>query len=612
MVTQSMPRNNSGLCEYSSFSDILFNIRAYCTSNMILEGYADDLDQHLLALFKQIDTSSVIDNYIPITSLLVKLVSCPRLTLSKHDIIYLLADCKIYSDQIDFVPHIPIMVSKIKRIYSIEFIVKSNELWEALAFSNEDLLFGVSSDFYQHRLTLMFQKHDADRSGAIDEEEFINCMLDIDYKLNKNELKLLWEMIHLSDSQNLTFHDIAEYITSYIIYIRKLNKLSNLIDYSFLRESPLYRFYANLLQHQLHQNCDHETMQQLIKTSTFHPYLCDIALSMIPYKNFDTINDPDYIFICVQQLVAFHEHGENLAPSACEELYAKAAEFVQTMYMDHIAYFTAVLDAIISDSPNSDASKIDHSSLAEQVYDCPYLDLTPRERNYLAHQILRSPIEHEFTIERIGELIFHSKALTVLAILLLNDRHKLNAHGNLVADLNQALNSKESRLFGENSVSIQHGLRILDRFKYHNLSSFHMNSIICSHQGLSASHIHADRGVTELADNLLSEIKNSLSGSILELKVTIAAFTASSFKQLNGRLSEVIVAEALLEWISRVRRQDYGNSLHRGCNLSYLHCCSEPAGPNAKFTELHDSNERGTYSSIKNATTQIGDRIILV
>lgn len=562
MITQFLPRNHSGLCEYASFSDILFNIRAYCSSNMILESYADDLDQHLLALFKQIDSSSsTMDNYLPISSLLSRLVNCPRLTLSKHDIIYLLADCKLRDDQIDFVPNIPTIVSKIKRVYSIDFMVKSNELWDSLKFSNEDLLFGVSSDFYQHRLTLMFQKHDADRSGAIDEDEFINCMLDMDYKLNKNELKLLWEMIHLSDNQNLSFHDIAEYITSYIIYIRKLFKLSNIIEYSCLHDSPLYRFYANHWQHQLHQRCDHKSIKMLIKTLHFHTHLCDIAVSMVPFKDLESMKDPDYQFMSIQQLVAFHEHGEPIASTTCEELYAKASEFVQNMFMDHIAYFTTVLHAYVADFAQSETPNNDYSSLADQIYDSPYLDLTPRELNYIAHTIKHTPKERVFTIERIRELIFHAKALTVTAVLLLNDRQKLNVLSKLEADLNQALNSKESRLFGENSVPVQLGLRILDQFKYYNMSSSQMNSIICSHQGLSSSHIHADRGVNELAKSMQSDMKCSLSGTALELKVTVAAFTAASFKQMNGRLSEGVIEEAMREWVSRVRRQDYGNSI---------------------------------------------------
>lgn len=557
MVCQSLPRNSNGLCVYSEFSETLFDIRAYCLSNMILESYADDLDQYFLSISKQIDSSSVSDSRIPISPLLTAIMNSTRLTFSKHDIVYLLADCRISGNEIEFEECIPHIVNRIKSLFNYCTIVKSNSLWNAVGFTIEDLLFGVSSDFYQHRLTLMFQKHDVDRSGVIDEEEFISCMQDIDYSLKQNEMKLLWEIIHLSEYQNLSFHDIAEYITSYIIYVRKLNKVSQLVTYSDQHESPLYRYYSNLWQHQLQHQLDFKATLSLFKSLNFHSHLIDIAVSMIPYRDYDLMRTQEYQYVCIQHFVAFHDHEDLLTSSACDEMYSKAYDFVQSIYEDHISSLSLIVYHYVTEFNRTKHLYDNFAILADQLFDSWYLDLTQREFNYLAHAILDTPFEIELSIERIKEIFYHMKTLTTMSILLLNDRLKLFPQSVLEYSLNQALRSKESRLIGENSISIQSSLRILDQFKYFNLTSSEMNGVICSLQGLQTSYVHADQGVKIVADAFMSEIKNALSSSILELKVTVTAFTNTNVKQLIGELTVEMIEEALRNWLEKGMRQDY-------------------------------------------------------
>lgn len=84
---------------------------------------------------------------------------------------------------------------KIYTLLSYWNLLEATVVWEQLNVTDDELLRGLSPEFYRHKLTLQFQRHDVDRSGAIDEFEFKECLAELDFQFTSSEMTLLWAIL---------------------------------------------------------------------------------------------------------------------------------------------------------------------------------------------------------------------------------------------------------------------------------------------------------------------------------------------------------------------------------------------------------------------------------
>ena len=97
LIIATLPRDHSGKCIYSSFRDVLFEIKFICMKNMYMESQGTELQKTLIELCHQVEMRyldvALMDSYrmgtgsIPLKMLMASLMASNQLHLSRLQIL---------------------------------------------------------------------------------------------------------------------------------------------------------------------------------------------------------------------------------------------------------------------------------------------------------------------------------------------------------------------------------------------------------------------------------------------------------------------------------------------------------------------------------------------
>ena len=97
LIIATLPRDHSGKCIYSSFRDVLFEIKFICMKNMYMESQGTELQKTLIELCRQVEMRyldvALLDSYrmgtgsIPLKMLMASLMTSSQLHLSRLQIL---------------------------------------------------------------------------------------------------------------------------------------------------------------------------------------------------------------------------------------------------------------------------------------------------------------------------------------------------------------------------------------------------------------------------------------------------------------------------------------------------------------------------------------------
>lgn len=97
LIIATLPRDHSGKCIYSSFRDVLFEIKFICMKNMYMESQGTELQKTLIELCRQVEMRyldvALLDSYrmgtgsIPLKMLMASLMTSTQLHLSRLQIL---------------------------------------------------------------------------------------------------------------------------------------------------------------------------------------------------------------------------------------------------------------------------------------------------------------------------------------------------------------------------------------------------------------------------------------------------------------------------------------------------------------------------------------------
>ena len=250
-ICQLIPRNSFGRCIYVTFSKVLRQIRFISLRNAIIESQGG-LQSLLLTECKQaeakhrvpvtkkeIETSVKNGQIIPkkfvpsgllaFRHLVETLQNSSHVSLGKLQVMVLMTDAEIMSDgNVDYFKFIPRVANTIKLLFEPRNLRQRAEMIENEDLSCESLLKGMSSEDFERQLRTMFISYDTNRSGALDQEEFIRCLKSLELELTETEMVGLMIVADPKQIGSIGFEDFVKFLSLNLMHLVREKHLRQL------------------------------------------------------------------------------------------------------------------------------------------------------------------------------------------------------------------------------------------------------------------------------------------------------------------------------------------------------------------------------------------------
>ena len=194
MICQMLPKDQFDRCKYNTapnnFLEILSKVRFMTMKNAMIESSGSGLQKYLLDLCREEEARISSDGHskvvvkdshastgkIPFRGLINILTNSSRLSLSRLQVLVIMSEAHVQEGMINYFQFVPVVAKAIEIMFEPKALRQRAELIEKTDLSPEALLQGMHSEMFEQRLMTLFKSYDIDKSGDLDQNEFIACL----------------------------------------------------------------------------------------------------------------------------------------------------------------------------------------------------------------------------------------------------------------------------------------------------------------------------------------------------------------------------------------------------------------------------------------------------
>ena len=235
MICQLLPRDQFDRCKYNtaqpdSFFDILSKVRFMTMKNAMIESQGSGLQKYLLDLCRDEEGrlneahekgTAAITGTIPFRTLINILSNSARLSLSRLQVLVIMSEAHVQEGMINYFQFIPVVAKAIEIMFEPKALRQRAELIERTDLSPEGLIQGMSTDAFEQRLLTLFKSYDIERSGALDQNEFIACLESLDLQLTYAESVALFHSADREHSGMVEFESFISFFTNNLLDLER-------------------------------------------------------------------------------------------------------------------------------------------------------------------------------------------------------------------------------------------------------------------------------------------------------------------------------------------------------------------------------------------------------
>ena len=234
MICQLLPRDQFDRCKYNTqpdtFFDILSKVRFMTMKNAMIESQGSGLQKYLLDLCRDEEGrlneahekgTAVITGAIPFRTLINILSNSARLSLSRLQVLVIMSEAHVQEGMINYFQFIPVVAKAIEIMFEPKALRQRAELIEKTDLSPEGLIQGMSTDAFEQRLLTLFKSYDIERSGALDQNEFIACLESLDLQLTYAESVALFHSADRDHSGMVDFEGFISFFTNNLVALER-------------------------------------------------------------------------------------------------------------------------------------------------------------------------------------------------------------------------------------------------------------------------------------------------------------------------------------------------------------------------------------------------------
>jgi Ca2+-binding EF-hand superfamily protein len=230
MICQSLPRDPFGRCIYAGLRDVVSKIRFMTLKNNYVEARGTELHKYLLDRCREEEmsirqklaaTDDVETGRLPFRAMTNLLQSSPRLSLSRLQVMVIMAEASAVEGMVDYYQFCPVVAKTIEIMFEPKTLRQRAELIEKTDLSPEALLSGLSTDEFKQKLHTLFKSYDIDHSGALDKDELKSCLQALDFHLTDGEIAALRVAADLRTSGALTLDDFVNFFTQNLLLLER-------------------------------------------------------------------------------------------------------------------------------------------------------------------------------------------------------------------------------------------------------------------------------------------------------------------------------------------------------------------------------------------------------
>jgi Ca2+-binding EF-hand superfamily protein len=234
MICQLLPRDQFDRCKYNtqpdSFFDILSKVRFMTMKNAMIESQGSGLQKYLLDLCRDEEGrlneahekgAAAITGAIPFRTLINILSNSARLSLSRLQVLVIMSEAHVQEGMINYFQFIPVVAKAIEIMFEPKALRQRAELIEKTDLSPEGLIQGMSTDAFEQRLLTLFKSYDIERSGALDQNEFIACLESLDLQLTYAESVALFHSADREHSGMVDFEGFISFFANNLVALER-------------------------------------------------------------------------------------------------------------------------------------------------------------------------------------------------------------------------------------------------------------------------------------------------------------------------------------------------------------------------------------------------------
>ena len=242
MICQMLPRDQFERCKYNTepnnFLEILSKVRFMTMKNTMIEQQGSGLQKYLLDLCREEENRILTDGHsnsknikdlnavtgkIPFRALINILTNSSRLSLSRLQVLVIMSEAHVSEGMINYFQFVPVVAKAIEIMFEPKALRQRAELIEKTDLSPEALLHGMQqqNDMFEQRLMTLFKSYDIDKSGTLDQNEFIACLESLDLQLSYAEMVALMASADVEHHGVLSFSDFLGFFTHNLLNLEK-------------------------------------------------------------------------------------------------------------------------------------------------------------------------------------------------------------------------------------------------------------------------------------------------------------------------------------------------------------------------------------------------------
>jgi Ca2+-binding EF-hand superfamily protein len=158
---------------------------------------------------------------IPFRALINILTNSSRLSLSRLQVLVIMSEAHVQEGMINYFQFVPVVAKAIEIMFEPKALRQRAELIEKTDLSPEALLQGMQSDMFEQRLMTLFKSYDIDKSGNLDQNEFIACLESLDLQLSYAEMVALMASADVDRTGALSFADFMGFFTHNLLNLER-------------------------------------------------------------------------------------------------------------------------------------------------------------------------------------------------------------------------------------------------------------------------------------------------------------------------------------------------------------------------------------------------------
>lgn len=238
MICQMLPKDQFERCKYNTapnnFLEILSKVRFMTMKNAMIEQQGSGLQKYLLDLCREEEARIASDGHgkvnketyavtgkIPFRALINILTNSSRLSLTRLQVLVIMSEAHVQEGMINYFQFVPVVAKAIEIMFEPKALRQRAELIEKTDLSPEALLQGMQSDMFEQRLMTLFKSYDIDKSGSLDQNEFIACLESLDLQLSYAEMVALMASADVNHTGALSFQDFMGFFTHNLLNLER-------------------------------------------------------------------------------------------------------------------------------------------------------------------------------------------------------------------------------------------------------------------------------------------------------------------------------------------------------------------------------------------------------